>query len=274
MFKKIRNFIMSLFYKEKRIPRDDSEKRSNFIGVQSSDKNDKNTLRVEQHPGFTRVINLSPSASPALLHSPKLSDAEYQARRQELMGIKLNEDGTDPAVNTGYENHLKGLSNRMVGESERRDPRFINPDFILGDPIDMGSDEFRRGAHTVTSEPIPPNELDIDMSKFAEVADAVIFDRFKEALINGHSGHPIFEPEALQCGSYHDKPLMCYRPFLHQITEPNLTLIPETDIHINQVKKLKVRFEDLSKNEKRKMSPRRIKKETKKVIKPTVGKHR
>lgn len=242
MFKKIRNFIMSLFYKEKRIPRDDSEKRSNFIGVQSSDKNDKNTLRVEQHPGFTRVTNLSPSASPALLHSPKLSDEEYQARRQELMGIKLNEDGTDPAVVTGYENHLKGLSNRMVGESERRDPRFINPDFILGDAIDMDSDGFRRGTHTVTSEPIPPNELDIDMSKFAEVADAVIVDQFREALINGHSGHPVYTPE--------------------------------TDIHIGQVKTVKARLEDLSKNEKRKMSPRRIKKETKKVIKPTVGKHR
>lgn len=220
MFKKIRNFIMSLFYKEKRIPRDDSEKRSNFIGVQSSNKNDKNTLRVEQHPGFTRVTNLSPSASPALLHSPKLSDAEYQARRRELMGVKLNEDGTDPAINTGYEN--------------RQPLKFT--------AIEKENDGFRRGTHTVTSEPISPNELDIDMSKFAEVAEAVIVDQFREALINGHSGHPV--------------------------------LAPETDIHIGQVKTIKARFEDLSKNEKRKMSPRRIKKESKKVIKPIVGKHR
>lgn len=395
MFKKLRTLIMNLFYKEKRTVRDTSEKRSNFIGVVVSDKNDKNTLRVEQHAGFTRVTDLPPKTV-----------------------AKLNEDGTDPAVNTGYENHLKdkpqihiilddnddvekvienarenffhanpGLT-EMVGKDRFGGVQFFDPttDKKLTSIFEGGIKRDRlyiQGAETnqeivddfnkrngldklqpsISTEHSTSRDHMLGAPENVVVARAVLPDlpgdedcfddrertfevRFCDLPFMIHKGfmkveqaEQIFIPRgadpalvqeirdtiALAKGEgleYVDVHGVVHKPNIIpengnglEITIPKAlqeltptiskeklnpydskyevhksqkdffdkppmrvdlssALTPETDIHISQVKEVKARLEEPSKNEKRKMSPRRIKKESKKVIKSNSGKHR
>lgn len=131
MFKKLRRFIMGIFYKEKRIARDEGPKRTNFVGVQASQLSKVKEVTRDDGALSEKLISDGVKLSQGL----HCGHDDTRVHRRWCGGSDV-----DDAVQVGHFDPLRQhpVSNRMVGESERRYPHYLEPAFILGDPIDMG----------------------------------------------------------------------------------------------------------------------------------------
>lgn len=286
MFKSIKRFFHNLFWKEKRIVKEDP-KRSNFVGLQ-------------QEPTKTLVL------------PEEIRQLKEAVPNADLAGYRLQEEEPFPANQAAYEMAaaLKGsaLTQEEKKEIDKELPHILAGNFALtGDLPDtfkgwaspdknsqptgrVSSDRLYQNRKRQLISPILEDEAGDEtyalkatpiMSQLEEFHEpnrglargqlhilTAHTDPSKSVFHSGNSlqnevNHLIAIDPTKFCSEDHAEVDMVVKK-----------LGDEVDCRITKVKVVKRRLKPLSKNETSKMSKRRVKKESKKVLEVSRGKHR